>query len=125
VGWWVVRASTVHIWQYITAALLIILLGFHLAERVPGLSPLNVESYEESLSYEAVRKAYRDYWWLLALLLVTALFHGLNGVRGIILEWKPTLHRAVNILFVIVFIALLAYGLRTIALHLAGGGTGG
>ncbi len=114
------RASTLQLLQYLSAMALVVLLGFHIIERVPGLSPLTPESYEESLSYEVVRRAYKEYWWVLALLLAAALFHGLNGLRGILLEWRPAAHRVINLVFVAAFIALLAYGLRTIALHLTG-----
>ena len=117
-----VRASSVQVWQYITAIILIFVLGFHLIERVPGISPLNPASYEGSLDYGLVKKAYTDYWWVLAILLGAALFHGLNGVRGILLEWKQGRgwSLAVNALIWLLFIGFSAYGLYTIYLHLAG-----
>ena len=115
-------ASSIQIWQYITAIVLVFVLGFHLLERVPGISPLTPESYEDSLSYEAVRKAYTSYWWVLAILLLAALFHGLNGVRGILLEWRQSRGWtiAVNVVVWLAFIGLAGFGLLTIYLHLAG-----
>ncbi len=115
------RASYLQVWQYITAIILIVVLGFHLIERVPGLSPLTPETYEESLTYEAVRKAYTEYGWVLAILLVAALFHGLNGVRGILLEWRQTRGwtLAVNAIVWLVFIGLSVFGLYTIYYHYA------
>ncbi len=117
----VARASSIQVWQYITAIILIFVLGFHLIERVPGLSPLAPHSYEGSLEYELVRKAYTDYGWVLAILLVAALFHGLNGLRGILLEWKQSRGwtLTVNALFWILFLGFTAYGLYTVYAHLA------
>ncbi len=114
------RASTISLWQYITAIILVFVLTFHLIERVPGLSPLTATSYEESLEYEKVAKAYESYGPVLAVLLVVALFHGLNGVRGILLEWRQgvTWTLLVNLLFWILFLGFTGYGLLTIIAHL-------
>ena len=115
-----VRESTWSIIQYITAILLILFLGFHLIERIPGLSPLEATTYEESLEYEKVSKAYDSYGWVLATLLVIGLFHGLNGLRGMLLEWKPEARTVINILILIVFIVFAFVGFTTIYNHLAG-----
>ncbi|ABM80028.1 hypothetical protein [Hyperthermus butylicus] len=116
------RASTLQIWQYITAMILVLVLTFHLVERIPGISPLAAESYEGSLEVEKVQNAYSEYWWILAILLVAALFHGLNGLRGMLLEMRQG--RAwtifVNVLFWILFIGFTIYGLNTIITHLQG-----
>ncbi len=115
------RSSRLNIWQYITAILLILVLGFHLAERIPGLSPLGVESYEESLEAHKVETAYNKYSIILSILLITALFHGLNGLRGILLEYRQTSNWTllVNIIIIVLFLGFLAFGFRTIYIHIA------
>ncbi|MET1101351.1 MAG: succinate:quinone oxidoreductase [Pyrodictiaceae archaeon] len=117
-----VRASSINIWQYITAIILIFVLSFHLIERVPGLSPLGATGYEESVEYEKVKTAYESYGWVLGLLLIVALFHGFNGLRGILLEWRQGRGWSIfaNALFWILFLGFTAYGLATIIGHLAG-----
>ena len=108
------RASSVQIFQYITAILLILFLGFHLAERIPWVN--GGLEYHESLNAENVNHAYNSYGWVLATLAVIALFHGLNGARGILLEWKQgkawTL--TVNALFVILVIGLSIFAIWTV-----------
>ncbi len=115
------RASNINIWQYITAIILIFVLAFHLVERVPGISPLTAKSYEESLEYEKALQAYKEYAWILGTLLVVALFHGFNGLRGIFLEWKQGRgwSLAVNALFWIFFLGFAGYGLYTIIVNLS------
>ncbi|BEP18317.1 hypothetical protein PYJP_16690 [Pyrofollis japonicus] len=110
------RASSIQIWQYITAIILIFVLTFHLIERVPGLSPLGAKSYEESVEVEPVKKAYSSYGWILGTLLIVALFHGLNGLRGMLLElrtgkgWRIFVETVIWLLFVI----FGAIGLHTV-----------
>ncbi len=115
------RSSRLNIWQYITAILLILVLGFHLAERIPGLSPIGAGSYEESLESHSVKTAYDKYSIILSILLITALFHGLNGLRGILLEYRQTNNWTllVNVVIIVLFLGLLAFGLRTIYVHVA------
>ena len=110
------RSSTINVWQYITAIILIFVLAFHLVERVPGLTPLSAKSYEDSLDYEKAMKAYKEYSLVLGTLLVVALFHGFNGLRGILLEWKQgrSWSLLVNALFWILFLGFTGYGLYTI-----------
>jgi len=115
-----VRSSAINIWQYITAIILIFVLAFHLIERVPGFSPLTPESYENSLEYEKALKAYKSYSWVLAVLLIVALFHGFNGLRGILLEWRQekSWSLVINTLFWILFIGFSGYGLYTIVYNM-------
>ncbi len=107
------RASSIQMWQYLTAILLIFFLGFHLAERIPQITGL---SYHESLEAEHVYKTYTSFSWILWGLAAVALFHGLNGVRGILLEWRQgkTYTAIVNALFWILFLALLGVATWTI-----------
>ncbi|MET1129295.1 MAG: succinate:quinone oxidoreductase [Thermoproteota archaeon] len=114
-----VRGSTVNLWQYVTAIALIFVLTFHLIERVPGLSPLSGETYEDTLRSENVARAYDSYGIVLGILLVAALFHGFNGLRGILLEMRQgsSWSLFINALVWIVFVGFVAWGLRTILLH--------
>ena len=108
------RASSVQIWQYITAILLIFLLGFHLAERIPWLN--GGVDYHESLGAEQVSRNYNAFGWVLAALAVVALFHGLNGVRGILLEMKQgkTWTTLVNLAFIVVFVGFSVLAVWTV-----------
>lgn len=109
------RASTIQIWQYITAILLIGLLGFHLLERVPWI--WGVSTIDQTLTAAFVYHAYTTYGWALLLLAYAALFHGLNGVRGMLLELRQgRLYTAtINVLFWIVFIVFAAIATITVA----------
>ncbi len=104
-------ASRIQVWQYITAILLIFFLSFHLAERVPWITGV---SYHESLSKEYVSKAYSSYGWALLILAYIALFHGLNGVRGMLYEWKPGLAKLWDAAFWALFIIFAAIGTYTL-----------
>ena len=102
------RASSIQLLQYITAILLLFLVAFHLAERIPWITGV---SYEESLKSEYVSRAYSEYGWLLLLLAYAALFHGLNGVRGMLYEWRPGRARLWDALTIAIF--LLFAGIAT------------
>lgn len=95
------RAWRIQIFQYITAILLIGFLAFHLAERVPWLTGV---SYHESLRSDWVAHAYSKYGWALLFLAYIALFHGLNGTRGMLYEWLPRYARLWDALFIVLFI---------------------
>ncbi|MCE4607242.1 MAG: hypothetical protein F7B59_07960 [Desulfurococcales archaeon] len=107
------KASNIQVWQYITAILLIFFLGFHLAERIPQITGL---TYHQSLDAENVYHNYSSYGWALWFLAAIALFHGLNGLRGIFLEWRQgkTYTLTVNALFWIVYLALLGIATWTV-----------
>ncbi len=108
------RASTVQVFQYITAILLIVFLGFHLAERIPWVN--GGVGYHESLDAEHVSHAYTAYGWALATLAVIALFHGLNGARGILLEWRQgkAWMALVNIVFIVLVVGLSVLAIWTV-----------
>ncbi len=107
------RASNIQMWQYLTAILLIFFLGFHLAERIPQITGM---SYHESLKAENVYHNYTSYGWALWFLAAIALFHGLNGLRGIFLEWRQgrAYTLTVNTLFWIVYLVLLGVATWTV-----------
>jgi succinate dehydrogenase / fumarate reductase membrane anchor subunit len=80
-------ASRIMIWQYITAIILIAVLAGHLAERFPLFVH---QSYDESLNSQTVYSRYKSPWGIgLLILAYVALFHGLNGIRGMLYEWLP------------------------------------
>ncbi len=100
--------------QYITGALLVILVIFHFASRIPQLR--GVDSFLETLSPEAV---YEDIGGAsgiaLLLLAYTALLHGLNGLRGILLEWTSGRHeRAITAVIAILFIVFAGLATYTV-----------
>ncbi len=105
-------ASTRLLIQYITGALLVLLVLFHFASRIPQLR--GADSFIETLSPEAV---YEDVGGasgiILLLLAYAALLHGLNGLRGILLEWTSGRYEkaitAVLALLFIVFAGLATY----------------
>lgn len=108
------RESTLMILHYATAVFIILFGAVHLATH----SFLWVGGYPESLVYSAVVAKYRDVLLALSLegLLITVAYHGLNGVRAILLEisqdsrWK----KATTWLLLAVGVVIVAYGTRTV-----------
>ncbi len=105
------RTWTMQFLQYVTAILLIVLLSFHLAERIPWITGV---SYHESLKSERVADAYSSYGWALLLLAYAALFHGLNGFRGMLHEWKPRHGRLWDLVFIILFLVFAGIATYTV-----------
>ena len=108
------RASNIQVWQYITAILLIGLLGFHLLQRVPWI--WGFSTMDQTLTSSWVYHDYVSYGWALLLLAYVALFHGLNGVRGMLLELHQgkLYETTINVLFWIVFIVFAAIATLTV-----------
>ncbi len=105
------RESTVQLLQYLTAALLVALLAYHVLQHTPVLS----EGYRVSLEYENVVKHYVNERIVLALLLYTALFHGLNGLRAILVELLPGKSgKVATIILIVVGLVAAYYGTLTI-----------
>ena len=97
--------------QRLTSYGLILFLGVHLYftyfARLDATTPLTFEIFNRPFS------AYTFIYALnAALLLVCALFHGLNGVRNIIYDWTTHagLRRAVSIILVLVGLGFTIYG---------------
>jgi len=109
------KASNIQIWQYITAIMLIFLLGYHLVQRLPWL--YHVSTYDQTLTSAIVYHQYRVGGWALLLLAYVALFHGLNGVRNMLLEWHQgrIYNTVINVLFWIVFIVFSIIATVTVA----------
>ncbi|MEB2837058.1 MAG: hypothetical protein GSR80_001340 [Desulfurococcales archaeon] len=106
-------ASRIQVWQYITAILIIFFLGYHLAERLPWL--WGYSHYHQTLQTAFVQHQYQSWWaWGLLILAYITLFHGLNGVRGILHEWSPRWGKVWDGLFWFLFIVFAAIATWTV-----------
>ena len=111
------RASILYILQYVTGALLVVLVAWHLALRIPWLR--GMESFIDTLDSTVVYQEITSYDILLLILAYAALFHGLNGLRTILLEvhhgelWDKTVNLASLIVF-IVFAAIATHSVIAI-----------
>ncbi len=107
--------SRIQLWQYITALLLVFLLAWHFAMRIPWIR--DVTSFIDTLSPSKVYEDVGGLSGILALLLAyTALFHGLNGLRGILYEWRQGegWRRLVNALVVVLFVVFAGLATYTV-----------
>jgi succinate dehydrogenase hydrophobic anchor subunit len=88
---------------YVTAALLVFVLTFHLLLH----SPLSGKAFEDTLSFGYATGNLVYYQVIFGVLLFAAVIHGFNGLRVMAVEWlHPT--RLAWLLNVIVF-ALMAF----------------
>jgi succinate dehydrogenase / fumarate reductase membrane anchor subunit len=112
------RESTIMQLQYGTAILAIGLVTIHLL--MQGV----LVPYGEAVSFQHVLSVYRNAvdGALLEILLVVVLAHGFNGLRIILLEWRQSAGwtRAVNWAVLVVTLATVAYGTRTVILAATG-----
>ena len=109
-----VRASVLQLLQYITGALMVLLVSWHLAMRIPWLR--GMESFIETLDATVVYREITGFSLLLLILAYATLFHGINGLRVILLELRHGEYwdKLVNLLALVVFIvfaALATYGI--------------
>ena len=97
-------------WHYITAILLIILLALHFAMRLPH--------YAKSLEFEVVLSQVLNVGWaiVLALLLVCATYHGLNGLRRIANEYfiNDKIRKVVSYALLVIGIVIVLLGIYAI-----------
>ena len=100
--------------QYITGALLVVLVAWHLAMRIPELRGL--QSFTETLLPQVVYGEHTSYGALLLLLALAALFHGVNGLRIILLELHhgPIWDKLVNAAAVLAFLAMAAVAVHSV-----------
>jgi succinate dehydrogenase / fumarate reductase membrane anchor subunit len=116
------RESRIMLIQYITAVVALFLVGLHLL--MQGV----LVPYESAISFQRVLSVYRAPidGSLLEILLIVVLAHGFNGLRIILLEWKQSSAwtRAVNVVVLVILLATIAYGTRTIILAVTGVQTG-
>ena len=108
------RNTCLQLLQLITGALIAILLGIHMIimhlDAVLGFFGVHIA---ESTSWESMIERARQGLWtgIYIALLVFALYHALNGLRGIILELTPSrsserIITGVIIMFGIIFLIL-------------------
>jgi len=99
------------IWQRVTAVALIVLLGGHMwvNHYAPVIFPGN-----EYITFLGVQQRLSQIPWLIfnTLLLATALFHGLNGVRNVIFDYGISHRgkRAITAALVVLGLSFFAYG---------------
>jgi succinate dehydrogenase / fumarate reductase membrane anchor subunit len=115
------RESSLRLVNYVMMSAILVTLGIHLAAH----AFLGVSGYPQSLTYDTVVARYRDVTsaTLLGVLLVAATFHGLYGLRSILLDVRsgPRWSRAVSVALLAIGFGIVGWGLRTIALVRLGG----
>jgi len=114
------KESTLQLVNYLMILALLVTLALHLAMQ----SFLGVSGYEDAMSYDTVAARYREPLSisLLAILLVAATYHGLYGLRNILLEARHGLwwNRFVTLLTLGLGLVMLVWGFRTIVLSFGG-----
>ena len=112
------RESRIMQLQYVTAVLALALVTIHLL--MQGV----LVPYGEAVSFQRVLSVYRSAvnGSLLEILLIVILAHGFNGLRIILLEWRQgrVWTRSVNWSMLVVTLAMIAYGTRTVILAVTG-----
>jgi len=112
------RESTIMQLQYGTAILAIGLVTIHLL--MQGV----LVPYGEAVSFQHVLSIYRNVvdGALLEVLLIVVLAHGFNGLRIILLEWRQSAGwtTRVNWVVLLVTLAAISYGTRTVILAATG-----
>jgi succinate dehydrogenase / fumarate reductase, membrane anchor subunit len=112
------RESTMMQLQYGTAILALGLVTVHLL--MQGV----LVPYGEAILFQHVLSVYRNAVdvALLEILLVVILAHGFNGLRIILLEWRQSARwtKGVNWAVLVVTLAMIAYGTRTVILAATG-----
>jgi succinate dehydrogenase hydrophobic anchor subunit len=97
---------------YITAIILVFVLTFHLLLE----SPLTGKTLDDTLTFGAASNNMVYYQVVFGLLLITAVIHGLNGIRAIAVEWlHPKRFRLLlNLIIVVLMAFFLAVGTYTL-----------
>ncbi len=108
------KESSLMVLHYITGIFIFVLVAIHLATH----SFLGVEGYSYSLQYASIIERYRNpiFAITLELLLVTLSYHGLNGVRVVLLEIKQSKlwDSVVNWLVFLLGILIVTFGTLTV-----------
>jgi succinate dehydrogenase / fumarate reductase membrane anchor subunit len=108
------KESTLTLVNYIMILALLVTLALHLAMQ----AFLGVTGYADALSYQTALARYRDAVSvsILTVLLIAATYHGLFGLRNILLEWRPgrRWHGAVTGITLGLAVVMLGWGMRTI-----------
>jgi len=97
---------------YVTAALLVFVLTFHLLLH----SPLAGKAFEDTLAFGYATGNLVYYQVIFGVLLFTAVIHGFNGLRVIVVEWlHPTrLAWLLNVLVIALMAFFIAVGTVTL-----------
>ena len=97
---------------YVTAALLVFVLTFHLLLH----SPLAGKAFEDTLTFGYATGNLVYYQVIFGVLLFTAVIHGFNGLRVIVVEWlHPTrLAWLLNVLVIVLMAFFIAVGTVTL-----------
>lgn len=116
------RQSRIMLLHYVMGLLILLTGAVHLAAH----SFLGVEGYAESLEFLTVLARYRDPMMVsvLGILLVAVAYHGLNGIRLIVSEFRPgpLFEKVVTGLLLAIGIFIVVYGTWTIVgAYLMGG----
>lgn len=91
--------------QRVSALVLVLLLGTHMA-----IMHFVDPTAHVSFAGVTVRMQAAFYFFIDWLLLLLALFHGLNGARNVAVDWWPRAERTVNWVLGLVGIVALVYG---------------
>ena len=114
------KESRLMLVQYATAVVAVVLVSVHLIAQ--GV----LYPYATAISFGNILSIYRNglYALFLESLLIVVLVHGFNGVRIILHEWRQTApwSRWVDIGTILVTVASVGYGTRTVILAIFGGG---
>lgn len=97
--------------HYATALAAIAFVALHVSMRL-------IQGFADSLEYDRVVENYRflPYAGVLEVILVLLSIHGFNGLRVVLLELRQgrTYERSITVLCIVLMIAVIAYGSRTI-----------
>jgi succinate dehydrogenase hydrophobic anchor subunit len=120
-----IRESTLWLWFLIAGLVIFAFLGIHIV--VLHLSQLvSGQSYVETLSYSAALQRAKSIFFTVTyiILLAALLYHGLYGLRSLLIELftSRAAGRAISWVLTLIGLATFAYGTYTaiIAAHLAG-----
>jgi succinate dehydrogenase hydrophobic anchor subunit len=97
---------------YVTAAILVFVLTFHLLLH----SPLAGKAFDATLSFGYATGNLTYYQVIFGLLLFAAIIHGFNGIRAMAIEWLHPTRRAwlLNVVVYVLMAFFLAVGTVTL-----------
>jgi len=114
------RESSIRLLGYISGLLIVLFGAVHLATH----SFLGVQGYSESLRYISVISRYRNpiFAFTLEMLLIMVAYHGLAGVRTVLLESRQgkKWEKIVNITLTMSGIILVIFGSNTVLTNYLG-----
>jgi len=110
------RESTLWSWFLVAGAVIFVLLGIHVVTlHLPQIA--SGRSYSEALSFRSVVERSRSAFFttIYIVLLAALLYHGLYGLRAILIELftSPSAGRAISWGLLLLGLAMIAYGTYT------------